>query len=174
MRLVSALISSPHLHIEPFAHQVRSFRWTRQQNPKPQTPDISCQIMPAVITCIVCKALGGQRSDVAPFAQVHDHWCSAISQQIPTVLSFQAPQHILRCNTTTQHPFNLIRALPLNPRPPGSSVTARLFLSFESCSAMAPPIPHSSRAPCAPCCTRCWTRQRCVRVVVVVIITRTA
>jgi hypothetical protein len=32
--------------------------------------------MPAVITCIVCKALGGQRSDVQPFAQVHDHWCA--------------------------------------------------------------------------------------------------
>ena len=52
LRLVSALIQSPHLHIEPFAHQ----------------------LMPAVITCIVCKALGGQRSDVAPFAQVNDHW----------------------------------------------------------------------------------------------------
>ena len=52
LRLVSALVSSPHLHMEPFAHQ----------------------LMPAVITCIVCKALGGQRSDVSAFAQVNDHW----------------------------------------------------------------------------------------------------
>ncbi len=70
LRLVAALISSPHLHLEPFAHQV-PFAAPCVARP----PHARLQIMPAVLTCIVCKALGAQKSDVTPFAQVHDHWC---------------------------------------------------------------------------------------------------
>ena len=50
--------------------------------------------MPAVITCIVCKALGGQRSDVQPFAQVHDHWCAKIASQTANLFLSRA----LRCS----------------------------------------------------------------------------
>ncbi len=51
------------------------------------------QITPAVITCIVCKALGGQRSDVQPFDQVHDHLCAKIAIQTENLFLSRA----LRC-----------------------------------------------------------------------------
>jgi hypothetical protein len=82
LRLVAALIASPHLHIEPFAHQVHPYTAApRLSRATPCARPRLRQIMPAVITCIVCKALGGQRSDVQPFAQVHDHWCASIAIQ---------------------------------------------------------------------------------------------
>ena len=59
LRLVAALVTSPHLHIEPFAHQVHTA--AQRLSRAPRARPCLRQIMPAVITCIVCKALWGAK-----------------------------------------------------------------------------------------------------------------
>ena len=157
LRLVAALVTSPHLHIEPFAHQVHTAaqRLSRAPRARPRLR----QIMPAVIMCIVCKALWGAKERraalqpsarplvrqnrnsnrkpvsltcVALFVQVHPQKRSRVGRPHPQALRRRLPH----AHPVTMH--TLLHACSTRPRCPVPLSTMRLrklvWSSFVSAS----------------------------------------